>query len=93
MANTEAVAVRQAGINFNWPHDEDGNPMALITMQASELYGLPNYSNITIGPASITKFVKATDEDEVQGLKDIQAKVEEVVATERGLAQKARERG
>ncbi len=74
---------RSAGINFNWPVDEDGNPMALVTMQLSELIGLPNYSNVTVGPGSVTRFVKDSDEDVQNGLIKCAMQVENILATER----------
>lgn len=74
---------RSAAINFNWPFDEDGNPMALVTMQLSELIGLPNYSNITVGPGSVTRFVKDTDEDVADGLAKCAIQVENILASER----------
>jgi hypothetical protein len=65
----------------NWPVDEDGNPMVLVTMQASELIGLPSYSNITVGPASVTRFVR---EGEVaDGLRRSAKEVEDIVSEER----------
>lgn len=72
---------RSVSPNFNWPIDEDGKPMALVTMQLSELIGLPNYSNITVGPGSVTKFVS---EDRIaQGLEEAAESVEEILSKER----------
>lgn len=85
MANRESVtANRQAsGPNFSWPVDEDGNPMALVSMQLSELIGLPNYSNVTVGPGSVTKFVKDTVDGVAEGLDSCAASVERILAAER----------
>lgn len=44
--------------SIEWPVDEDGNPMAQISFTASELIPTGNYANVTVGPATITKFVK-----------------------------------
>lgn len=74
---------RSASLNFNWPVDEDGNPMALVTMQLSELIGLPNYSNITVGPGSVTRFVKDTDDTVADGLTKCALQVENILAAER----------
>jgi hypothetical protein len=74
---------RSAGINFSWPHDEDGEPMALVTMQLSELIGLPNYSNVTVGPGSVTKFVKDSEEGIAEGLRACAMSVENILAEER----------
>ncbi len=66
---------------FNWPIDEDGKPMVMVTMQASELIGLPSYSNVTVGPASVTRFVR---EDEVEaGLTKTAQEVEGIISSER----------
>jgi hypothetical protein len=83
MAKGEAVTGRQAGIQFSWPHDEDGNPMALVTMQLSELVGLPNYSNVTVGPGSVTKFVKDGKDGIAEGLRECAIAVETILAEER----------
>lgn len=74
---------RSAGINFAWPVDEEGNPLALVTMQLSELIGLPNYSNVTVGPGSVTRFVRDTDEGIAEGLRACAVAVEGILAEER----------
>ncbi len=67
----------------SWPFDEDGKPMVLISIGASEKIGLPHYSNVDIGPASVTRFVKDVDEEIKQGLSDSILLVEEVIGSER----------
>jgi hypothetical protein len=83
VAKGEAVTGRQAGLQFAWPVDEDGNPMALVTMQLSELIGLPNYSNVTVGPGSVTRFVKDTPELVAGGPVQCAHEVEAILAEER----------
>lgn len=39
------------------PFDEQGDPMVEISFNATELIGLPNYSNIVVGPATIRTLV------------------------------------
>lgn len=75
---SDAAAV---GPITNWPHDEDGAPMAMVSMTASELIGLKNYSNVTVGPATVTRFVK--DDEVEEGLRVTAAEVEGVIAQER----------
>lgn len=79
----EGIETRQAGVNFSWPVDSEGKPMAMVTMQASELIGLPQYSNVTVGPASVTRFVP--DSEVPQGLKDTAKEVEQIIGEEREL--------
>lgn len=69
------------GTIFNWPMDEDGDPMALVSMTASELIGLKNYSNVTVGPASVTRFVN--DDKVKEGLEACAQEVEGIIAQER----------
>lgn len=74
---------RTASINFSWPSDAKGNPMALVTMQLSELIGLPSYSNVTVGPGSVTRFVTDTPDGVAQGLRACALAVETILAEER----------
>lgn len=83
MAGKQGVEGRQAGLNFTWPHDGEGNPLALVTMQLSELIGLPNYSNVTVGPGSVTKFVTDSEEGIADGLRACAVAVETILAEER----------
>lgn len=83
MAAPKENPSRQAGLNFSWPHDEQGKPMALVTMQLSELIGLPGYSNVTVGPGSVTKFVEDSSEGIRDGLTQCAVAVEGILAEER----------
>lgn len=89
MPKGEMATTRQAGVSFDWPRDADGEPMAMITMQVSELIGLPNYSNVTVGPASVTRFVCDTEDEVNKGLKKTATDVETIVASERELVLQA----
>jgi hypothetical protein len=68
---------------MGWPLDANGVPMAMVSMAASELIGMPNYSNITVGPAVVTRFVEDTEQEREAGLKRCAQEVEDIVATER----------
>lgn len=83
MGKDQIVTARETPLpmQFSWPHDEDGRPMALICMQASELIGLPKFSNVTVGPAAVWRFVK--DDAVVDGLGKTAVEVETIVAQER----------
>lgn len=83
MAREVAGTPKAASINFSWPTDPDGQPMALVTMQLSELIGLPNYSNVTVGPGSVTRFVVDTPESIADGLRACAVSVEQILAEER----------
>lgn len=94
----ETAAARQAGVQFAWPTNEDGDPLTLITFQASELIGLPEYSNVTVGPAAITTFVDLSTDPPSDGALQDRAKswlrylaqaVEESVAEERAVVHAA----
>lgn len=68
----------------SWPVDANGEPMIQITVQASELIGLQNYSNITIGPANITLFVPkgqeyALEDDDAKALANAVNQLAEIV--------------
>lgn len=70
--------------------------MVQITFQASELIGLKDYSNITVGPANITTFVPkgqpyAFTDDEAKAVTKAVNQVaqileEDVIAEQRGIA-------
>jgi hypothetical protein len=40
-----------------WPRNNQGHPLARITMQASELLPTGQYANVAVGPAQITIFI------------------------------------
>lgn len=69
--------------SFSWPVDEDGVPMALVTMTLSELINVGNYSNVTVGPGTVTRFVRNNDEDIANGLVNCAEHVENILASER----------
>lgn len=48
---------REAGMHLplNWPHDVNGQPMAIAIGQASELIPTQPFGNIQIGPAAIMR--------------------------------------
>lgn len=69
--------------NFNWPTDENGDPMVMVSAQASELIPLKKFANVTIGPALVTRFVPEGDESVKEGLSKTFADVEEVLGVER----------
>lgn len=85
--NEGAANARQSQLPFavSWPIDEDGNPYALVTYQTSELIGLPNYSNVTCGPAAVWRFVKDGKESIANGLKECALATEDIVAEERAI--------
>lgn len=66
-----------------WPLDEDGKPMALVTMGVSEKIGMPHYSNVDLGPASVSRFCKDTEEEIKETLAQAIGMCEEVIAVER----------
>jgi hypothetical protein len=67
-----------------WPVDEEGKPLALVTMGASEKIGLPQYSNVDIGPASVSRFVKDEPNAIMDALRIATQQCEQVIAEERG---------
>lgn len=82
MAPTERQPrTTDAAPSFSWPLDHAGNPMVMVTMQASELIGLPSYSNVTVGPASVTRFVPEGAVEE--GLRNTAKEVEGIISEER----------
>ena len=68
----------------SWPMGSNGKPMAKITMGASEKIGLPKYSNVDIGPASVTRFVEDDPDAIRDGLRESVKLCEEIIAEERG---------
>ena len=59
-AKTARGTTKQSGRktveSVNWPCDDKG-PMVQISFTASELIPTGNYANVTVGPATATKFV------------------------------------
>lgn len=79
------------------PMDEDGKPMSKVHFHVGEKIGLPNYSNVDIGPASVERFVEDTPEAIEEGLRDATAAAEKILAEDRdkvlAAVRKAREAG
>lgn len=71
----------------SWPHDEDGNPMAIIAAQASDLTPTVKFGNVCIGPVMIMRPVPNTDDREewLARSREILDTVEEVISLERRL--------
>src|SRR5436190_17023922 len=53
-----------------WPTNDQGRPLARVTMTASELIPTGQYANVSVGPAQITMFI---DPDSDQPLTPEQA--------------------
>lgn len=81
--------VQNASPLGGWPIDGDGKPMAMVSMAASELIGLPNFSNVTIGPAMIQRFCIDSPDERKAALKEAAIQVETVLAEEREIVQQA----
>jgi hypothetical protein len=77
--------------SINWPVDEDGVPMAQISFTASELIPTGNYANVTVGPATITKFVKDGDSEHLsRELNELAETIEaECIAEQREIVLKS----
>lgn len=67
-----------------WPIGENGRPMAKVTSSANEKIGMPNYSNVTLGPFYVTRFVEDDPEAIKEGLREGVLACEEVIGEERG---------
>lgn len=52
-ANEQVATVDSA----SWPRGINGQPMAKITMTASEIVPTGQYANVAVGPAQITAFI------------------------------------
>jgi hypothetical protein len=68
---------------FEWPVDETGKAMALVTNGCSEKIGLPKFSNVDVGPCSVTRFVKDDPAVIVAALKENLEICEQVLGEER----------
>lgn len=66
MAAKAKATNEQNPLGFNWPTDTEGKPMVMISMSAQELVPTGNYANVTIGPATVVKFVEDGAEDEIR---------------------------
>lgn len=83
MPKGDTATQQQGGRFVSWPVDDDGKPMALVSSGASEKIGLPNYSNVDIGPASVTRYVEDSPEAIQEGLKECTQLCEVIIANER----------
>jgi len=69
---------------FGWPTGEDGKPMVLVSAGVSEKIGLPQYSNVDIGPITVTRFVPdGTDEEILEHVRATATISEQFIAEER----------
>lgn len=67
----------------------NGKPAAKITYGAAEKIGLPKYSNVDIGPVSVTRFVEDDPDTIAREMQDGLEFVETVLAEERARVVKA----
>jgi uncharacterized protein YwqG len=75
-----------------WPVDAEGKPMAMVAVQLSELVGLPEYSNVTIGPVAVWRFVE-DDEETIKGsIDDTGVLVEQAVGEYRKTVREYRDK-
>lgn len=58
---------------------------AVVSQQISELIGLPNYSNLTIGPTKVTVVCEDSDEAIQESIKRINFIVESTLAEQREI--------
>jgi len=60
-----------------WPVDSDGNPLVKISFSVTELVPTEKFANVTVGPATATKFVPDTgDKDLANAISDLAKPVE-----------------
>lgn len=50
--------------NMEAPKTEDGRLMELFSYACEEKIGLPNYSNVTVGPAVVTRWIDPEDNEQ-----------------------------
>lgn len=89
---TEKAAREQLrGIQINsWPHDAEGNPMAIVIGAGSDLVPTVQFGNVVIGPVTIMRPVSNESIERVtEEASAVQKAVEYVVGTERRLLQYA----
>lgn len=80
----------------NWPLDAQGDPLVEVAFQAHELIGLPEFSNVTVGPATVRTLVSMNKPNPFteQQLRNIASAVNQIaevvevdiVAHQRGIA-------
>jgi hypothetical protein len=84
MPPAKSASRKKPAESIQWPLDEDGQPMAQISFTASELIPTGQYANVTVGPATVTRFVK--DSDVTDELNKLAETVEvEVIAEQREI--------
>lgn len=71
----------------NWPHDENGEPMAIIMCQASELAPTVKFGNVTIGPVGAMVPCKNDYKVIEAKMREMQKLAEYIIGTERRLIQ------
>ena len=70
--------------DHEWPRDAFGTPLVKVQASASELVATRQYSNVTIGPISVTRFVADQgDEGLMMEIRKTQSLCERAVAEER----------
>lgn len=81
---TKQTTDRKKVESIEWPVDDNG-PMVQISFTASELIPTGQYANVTVGPATATKFV--TDDGKLEKhMNDLAELIEaEVIAEQRVL--------
>lgn len=65
-----------------WP-EINGKPAARVRNGAQELINIGNYSNVTIGPASVERFVEDDPDAIKEGMRECLMLSESVLAEER----------
>lgn len=72
---------------MNWPHDPNGEPMAIVFSQASELAKTVQFANVTLGPVG-AMVPCVNDKETIQKtMQEYQKLAQYIVATERRLLQ------
>jgi hypothetical protein len=69
------------------PVDPDGNPMAIVVGQASDLVPTVAFGNVNVGPVAVMRPCENTDEAVHHMARWCQQKAEEIVGSERRLVQ------
>src|SRR5437764_12535075 len=82
-----AMDARQASMLglASWPLDDQGQPMAMVGFQVSELIGLPNYSNVTVGPAFCMAFAKNDQDSRRAAMRELADDVEAIAREQRQI--------
>jgi hypothetical protein len=81
------VILAKKAIEFEdgWPVDENGKPMVKITFTASNTVPTAQYANVVVGPASATKFVPDTGQEDLsREIVELAKPVEWALGHERG---------